>query len=463
MTIHDINRRLISIEEEEIFERLYKLSHGSMFEEMRDECIKAIDRFPDQFHFYSFLSTSFIELNDIESAKKVLNNMHDKFGSRHEIYFHKSRIDQLEGDEKAEVESLLEAIKLVPEDYIDVKSDYLADLGEIFIDTDEAKAIQYLEAALETNPLNRYARQLLSELLADDESELEKDEEDEDIELDKDEEDDDVELDDDEEDDDVELDDDEEDDDVELDDDEEDDDVELDDDEEDDDVELDDDEEDEMDEKSKAEFKKFESDNVALFTDIQKKLYFKRTGKSEFDSVDQESDFLLASEDAWSDLFYRNPQEVLDASPEELNEIYSALEVNPEDVDEEDEGLEDSIFPDEAAVALFDEAFSFLPPGGIKHVMFAYPVLVLEKIDAKKMAEFVTGNVKPSEQEANIIKLAFDAGVILEEMNQDKSEQEVRILLNQLFEKLVSQVGERKAGMLMDEFMSMGEEDDYTP
>ena len=430
MTIHDINRRLISIEEEEIFERLYKLSHGSMFEEMRDECIKAIDRFPDQFHFYSFLSTSFIELNDIESAKKVLNNMHDKFGSRHEIYFHKSRIDQLEGDEKAEVESLLEAIKLVPEDYIDVKSDYLADLGEIFIDTDEAKAIQYLEAALETNPLNRYARQLLSELLADDESELEKDEEDEDIELDKDEEDDDVELDDDEEDDDVEL---------------------------------DDDEEDEMDEKSKAEFKKFESDNVALFTDIQKKLYFKRTGKSEFDSVDQESDFILASEDAWSDLFYRNPQEVLDASPEELIEIYSALEVNPEDVDEEDEGLEDSIFPDEAAVALFDEAFSFLPPGGIKHVMFAYPVLVLEKIDAKKMAEFVTGNVKPSEQEANIIKLAFDAGVILEEMNQDKSEQEVRILLNQLFEKLVSQVGERKAGMLMDEFMSMGEEDDYTP
>ena len=451
MTIHDINRRTISIEEEEIFERLYKLSHGSMFEEMRDECIKAIDRFPDQFHFYSFLSTSFIELNDIESAKKVLNNMHDKFGSRHEIYFHKSRIDQLEGDEKAEVESLLEAIKLVPEDYIDVKSDYLADLGEIFIDTDEAKAIKYLEAALETNPLNRYARQLLSELLADDESELDKDEEDEDIELDKDEEDEDIELEEDEEDDDVELDDDEEDDDVELDDDEEEDEL------------VDDDEEDEMDEKSKAEFKKFESDNVALFTDIQKKLYFKRTGKTEFDSVNEESDFLLASEDAWVDLFYRNPQEVLDASPEELIEIYSALEVNPEDVDEDDEGLEDSIFPDEAAVALFDEAFSFLPPGGIKHVMFAYPVLVLEKIDAKKMAEFVTGNVKPSEQEANIIKLAFDAGVILEEMNKDKSEQEVRILLNQLFEKLVSQVGERKAGMLMDEFMSMGEDDDYMP
>jgi hypothetical protein len=176
--------------------------------------------------------------------------------------------------------------------------------------------------------------------------------------------------------------------------------------------------------------------------------------------LEQESDFLLASEDAWSDLFYRNPQEVLDASPEELIEIYSALEVNPEDVDEDDEGLEDSIFQDDAAVALFDEAFPFLPPGGIKHVMFAYPVLVLEKIDAKKMAEFVTGNVKPSEQEANIIKLAFDAGVILEEVNKVESELEVRNLLSRLFEKLVSQVGERKAGMLMDEFMRMGEDNE---
>ena len=454
MTIHDINRRSISIEEEEIFERLYKLSHSSMFEEMRDECIRAIDRFPDQFHFYSFLSTSFIELNDIESAKKVLNNMHEKFGSRHEIYFHKSRIDQLEGNEKAEIESILEAIRLVPEDYIDVKSDYLADLGEIFIDTDETKAMQYLEAAIDTNPFNRYAKQLLSELLAEDDVESDEDEDDEDIELD---EDDDIELD---EDDDIELDDD---DDIELD---EDDDIELDevdDDEldEDEDIELDKDEVDDLIIKDKAEFEKFESDSIAQFTKIQRDLYFKRTGKSGFDSVEQESDFLLASEDAWSDLFYRNPQEILNASPEELNEIYSALEVNPEDVDEDDEGLEDSIFPNDAAVALFDEAFPFLPPGGIKHVMFAYPVLVLEKIDAKKMAEFVTGNVKPSEQEASIIKLAFDAGVILEEMNKVESEPEVRNLLNRLFEKLVSQVGERKAGMLMDEFMRMGEDNDY--
>lgn len=454
MTIHDINRRSISIEEEEIFERLYKLSHSSMFEEMRDECIRAIDRFPDQFHFYSFLSTSFIELNDIESAKKVLNNMHEKFGSRHEIYFHKSRIDQLEGNEKAEIESILEAIRLVPEDYIDVKSDYLADLGEIFIDTDETKAMQYLEAAIEANPFNRYAKQLLSELLAENDIELEEDEDDEDFELDED--DDDVELD--EGDDDIELDDDEEDI-VELD--EDDDDIELDEEDDDDDVELDEDEGKDFIAKDKAEFEKFESDSIAQFTKIQRDLYFKRTGKSEFDSVEQESDFLLASEDAWSDLFYRNPQEILNASPEELNDIYSALEVNPEDFDEEDGGLEDSIFPDETAVALFDEAFSFLPPGGIKHVMFAYPVLVIEKIDAKKMAEFVTGNVKPSEQEASIIKLAFDAGVILEEMNKVESEPEVRNLLNRLFEKLVSQVGERKAGMLMDEFMRMGEDDDY--
>jgi hypothetical protein len=454
MTIHDINRRTISIEEEEIFERLYKLSHSSMFEEMRDECIRAIDRFPDQFHFYSFLSTSLIELNDIESAKKVLNNMHEKFGSRHEIFFHKSRIDQLEGNEKAEIESILEAIRLVPEDYIDVKSDYLADLGEIFIDTDETKAMQYLEAAIEANPFNRYAKQLLSELLAENDIELEEDEDDEDFELDED--DDDVELD--EGDDDIELDDDEEDI-VELD--EDDDDIELDEEDDDDDVELDEDEGKDFIAKDKAEFEKFESDSIAQFTKIQRDLYFKRTGKSEFDSVEQESDFLLASEDAWSDLFYRNPQEILNASPEELNDIYSALEVNPEDFDEEDGGLEDSIFPDETAVALFDEAFSFLPPSGIKHVMFAYPVLVIEKIDAKKMAEFVTGNVKPSEQEASIIKLAFDAGVILEEMNKVESEPEVRNLLNRLFEKLVSQVGERKAGMLMDEFMRMGEDDDY--
>ena len=193
-------------------------------------------------------------------------------------------------------------------------------------------------------------------------------------------------------------------------------------------------------------------------------MYFLREGIEQFDSKEHENDFNDAAKIEWSLIFYEDPQQILDATPEELIEKYSSVEVNPEDLSESKEYSDGKagVFY-EGVQTQFGQAFPFIPKNGITYVMYAYPMLELEHITLSMLAKYGSGDLIAGEREKELIRLAYDAGKIIEKISmmidEDKNKDEFEVVANQLFEMLESQLGERKAGYLMNVFF--GNNDEY--
>ncbi len=404
MPIHEIGRSTVSEEEREIQFNLYELFKEERFENAKSVCLNAIEKYPDQQSFYKLLVTAYLELNDLEEAKKVIGHLKKKFGASHETEFLQSRIHEIEGNTEEEIRSITKAIDLVPEDHFDIKSDYLANYGACLIEFDSDKAREVLEQAVYTNPLNIFAKELLDEL-----DELEEDEDlYEDDELD-----------------------------------------ELD---EDDELDVDDDE---------IQLNELEAEHLQLFTDVQKMMYFIREEKDDFHSEEEELDFKTSARNEWTKLFFDDPKKILDAAPDQLIKIYSSVEVNLMDIydnEEHSDGIAQKFY--ESMQSQIGEAFPFIPKDGITFIMYAYPVLELEHIDLTMLAKFSSGDLEAGEKDKELIRLAYDAGKIIAKINDAEDEENFRMLADKLFVLLEANLGERKAGYLVNIFLGNIDESD---